>query len=86
MSSFKTIKTHHIDRGKGCKKRFWESLRQLNIINFKKNQVKLLTNEQQGSYENTKTCYICKEQFENKHVKDKKYCKIRDHCHLQENL
>ena len=26
-------------------------------------------------------CYICKEKFENKYWKDKKYCKVRDHCH-----
>ena len=28
-----------------------------------------------------KICYICKEKFENKHLKDKKYRKVRDHCH-----
>ena len=26
-------------------------------------------------------CYICNEQFENKYLKDKKYFKVRDHCH-----
>ena len=25
--------------------------------------------------------YICKEQFENKYMKDKKCCKVSDHCH-----
>ena len=43
--------------------------------------MKLLTKEQQESYENAKIWCICKEKFENKHVKDKKYCKVRDHCH-----
>ena len=43
--------------------------------------MKLLTNEQQESYENSKTCYICKEKFEDKYIKDKKYHKVRDHCH-----
>ena len=43
--------------------------------------MKLLTNEQQESYENAKICYICKEKFENKHLKIKKCCKVRDHCH-----
>ena len=43
--------------------------------------MKLLTKEQQESYENAKICYICKEKFENKYLKDKKYCKVRDHCH-----
>ena len=37
--------------------------------------------EQQKSYENAKICYIYKEKFENKYVKDKKYCKVKDHCY-----
>ena len=41
----------------------------------------LLTKEQQELYENAKICYICKDKLENKYVKDKKYCKVRDHCH-----
>ena len=41
----------------------------------------LLPNEQQESYEHAKICYICKEKFEDKFAKDKKYCKARDHCH-----
>ena len=43
--------------------------------------MKLLTNRQQRSYENAKVCYICKENFENKHAKDKKYCKVKGNCH-----
>ena len=43
--------------------------------------MKLLTNEQQESYENLKSCYIFQEKFENKHWKNKKYCKVRDRCH-----
>ena len=43
--------------------------------------MKSLTNEQQKSYENAKICYFDKEKFENKYVKDKKYRKVRDHCH-----
>ena len=48
--------------------------------------MKLLTKEQQESYENAKLCYICKEKFENKYVEDAfegllfsffaKFCKI----------
>ena len=26
-------------------------------------------------------CYICKEKFESNYVKDRKYCKVRDHYH-----
>ena len=43
--------------------------------------MKLLTKEQQESNENVKIYYVCKEQFENKYVKDKKYHNVRDHCH-----
>ena len=43
--------------------------------------MKLLTKEQQEPYENAKICYICKENFENKYLQYKKYCKVRDHCY-----
>ena len=46
------------------------------ITNFKKKKLKLLINEQQESYENTKICYICKGKIENNYVKDGKYCKV----------
>ena len=64
-------------------KKCCECLREhaMNIINFKKKKIKLLTKEQQESYKNAKICYICKEKFENKNVKDKKYCRVRVHCH-----
>ena len=63
--------------------RFGEFLRghAMKIINFKNKNMKLLTKEQQQSYENAKICYICKEKFLKKYIKDKKYCKVRDHCH-----
>ena len=48
---------------------------------LKRNKIKLLTKEQQESCENAKLCYTYKEKFENKCVKDKKYCKVRDNCH-----
>ena len=35
--------------------------------------MKLLTKEQQESYENAKICYIFTEKVENKYLKDKKY-------------
>ena len=37
--------------------------------------MKLLTKEQQKSYENAKIDYICKENFENRYMKDKIYRK-----------
>ena len=42
--------------------------------------MKLLTKEQEESYENGKISYICKEKHDNKYLKDKKYRKFRDHC------
>ena len=41
--------------------------------------MKLLTKQQQESYENAEICNICKQEY--KYVKDKKYCKVRDHCY-----
>ena len=41
--------------------------------------MKLLRTKLQKSYENAKICYICTEKFENKYLKDGKYCKVRDH-------
>ena len=84
ISSFRSIENKHdVYRGKDCMKKFCESLREdaMKIINFKKKKMKLLTKEQQESYENAKTCYICKDNFENKYLKDKKYRKVRDHCY-----
>ena len=43
--------------------------------------MELLTKEQKDSYENAKGFYICKEKFKNKQLKDRKYRKVRDHCH-----
>ena len=46
-------------------KKFSEFLREqaMKIINFKKKENRLLKKEQQESYENAKTCYICKEKL-----------------------
>ena len=65
-------------------KTFCEFLRDniMKIINFKEKKVKILTKEQQKSYENPKNCYIAKKNLEQKNIlKDKKYCKVRDHCY-----
>ena len=53
----------------------------MKIINCKTKKVKLLAKDLQESYDNAKICYICQEKIENKYLKDKKYCKVRDHCH-----
>ena len=48
---------------------------------MKRKKIKLLAKEKQKSYKNKNLRYICKEKFENKYLKDKKYRKVRDHCH-----
>ena len=53
ISSFKSIENKHdVYRGKDCTKTFCESLKEhaMEIINFKKKKIKLLTKEQQISY------------------------------------
>ena len=84
ISSFRSIENKHdIYRGKDCMKTFCKFLKEhaMKVINFEKKKMKLLTKEQQESCGNAKICYICKEDLENKYLKDEKYCKVRDHCH-----
>ena len=78
-----TENKHHVYRGKDSKKMFCQSLREhaIKVINFEKKQMKLLTKEQQKSCEDVNICYISKDKFENKYLEDKKYCKVRGHCH-----
>ena len=86
ISSFKIIVNKNDRyRGKDCMKKFCESLREhaMKIINFEKKN-KLLTKERKESYKNVKICYTCKEIFENKFLKEKKYRKVRDHFHYAE--
>ena len=65
-------------------KKFCESSREhaMKIIHFFK-KMKLLTKKQQELYENAKILYICKEKFENKYLREKKYCKVIDHYHYK---
>ena len=84
ISSFKSIENKHdIYTGKDCMKTFCEFFREhpIRIINFKKKKLKLLTKEQQGSYENAKMFYICEEKFWTQILKYKKHCNATDYCH-----
>ena len=64
ISSFRSIESKHdVYRGKDCMKKFCEFLREHTMkipIFKKKKKIKLLTKEQQESYENVKICYIFK--------------------------
>ena len=79
ISSFRSTENKHdIYRGKDCMKKSCEYLREheVKVINFKKKKMKLLTKEQQESYENAQVCYMCKEKFENKYLKDQNIVKL----------
>ena len=45
---------------------------------MKKKEMITLTIEENKSYHEQKVCYICKKEFR---IDDKKYYKVRDHCH-----
>ena len=48
-------------------------------INFeKKNEI---INKRAAGIAKCKICCNCKEKFKNKYLRDKKYGKVRDHCH-----
>ena len=49
----------------------------MKIINYEKKEMIPLTDKEKKSYEKQKICYICEKEFGN----DKKYRKVRDHCH-----
>ena len=77
--SFRSIENENdVYRGNHYMKKFCESLREhaMKIIDFKKKKMKLSTKEQQKIHENAKDCYICKEKFENKHLKYKRFRKL----------
>ena len=66
ISLFISIENKHdVYRGKDCMKKFSEFLREhvMKIINVKKKKMKLLSKEQQESYENAKICYIYQGKF-----------------------
>ena len=50
------------------------------IINYEKKGMIPLTEKEKESYENHKICHICEKEFSTDN-KDKKYHKVRDHCH-----
>ena len=65
---------------KFCELRIHAREHAIEIINFKKEKLKLLTKEQQESYENAKICYILKKNLKMNMLKIKNIVK-RDDCH-----
>ena len=65
-------------------KKFYESFREhtIEIINYRKKRevINKWTEELLSKLKNL--LYFCyNEKFEDEHATDKKYCKVRDHCH-----
>ena len=60
-------------------KRFCKDLRDraMKVIDYEKKEIILLTNEEKESYEKQKVCYISEKKINT----EKKYCKVKDHCH-----
>ena len=85
---FKTENKHEVYRGEDCIKKFCESSREhvMKITNLKKKEIKLLTNEQQEAFEKAKISYICREKFEDKHVKIKNIVKLEIIVIIQVNI
>ena len=69
-------------RGKNCMKIFCKDLKDqaMKIINYEKKEMIPSTDKEKKTYENQKNCHICEKEFSTDN-KDKKYHKLRDHCH-----
>ena len=61
-------------------KKFSKDLREhaSKIINYEKKKMMPLTTEEKIYHNKQKICYICKKEFD---ISNKKYHKVRDHCH-----
>ena len=67
-------------RGKDCMKKFNRDLREhaIKTINCEKKKMTPLTIKEKIYHNEQEICYICKKEFDKN---DKKYYKVRDHCH-----
>ena len=82
---FKTIENKHdVSRGKDIMKKFFESLREheMEIISFKKKKKKVINKRAAEIIQKRKNLlYLPRKTCKDKRTKDKKYRKVRDHCH-----
>ena len=69
-------------RGKDCMERFYKDLKEraTKIINYEKQEMIPLNDEENKFHKKQKVCYICKKEFRTDDD-NKKYHKVRDHCH-----
>ena len=49
----------------------------MKIINYENKKIIRLADKEKEAHETERVCCICKKEFSI----DKKYCKVRDHCH-----
>ena len=63
-------------------KKFCKDLREhaTKIINYQKKEMIPLTKKEEKKHNKQEVCYICRKEF-NTDDSDKKYHKVRDHCH-----
>ena len=79
ISSFRSIENKHdVYRGKDCMIKFCESLREhvMKMFYFKKKKMKLLSKEQQESYENAKSLLFVKKVLKISICKIKNFVKL----------
>ena len=50
------------------------------VISYEKKEMIPLTKKQEKKHNNQKVCHICKKRFST-HYNNKKYHKVKDHCH-----
>ena len=69
-------------RGEDCMKKFCEDLREhsTKISNYEKKEMIPLAKKEEKKHNKQEVCYICRKEF-NADDRDKKYHKVRDHCH-----
>ena len=74
-------------RGKNCMKKFCPDLREhaTKTINYGKKEMIPLTKEEKNWHNMQKVCHICKKVF-NTDYNNKKYHKVKYHCHYTEVL
>ena len=72
-------------RGKTCMKSFCLDLREhaTKIINYEKKEMIQLAKKEEKKHNKQEVCYICKKGFST-NDSNKKYHKVRDHCHYTE--
>ena len=70
-------------RGKNCMRTFCLDLKEhaTKIINYEKKEIIPLTRKEEKKHNKQKVCYICKKGFSTDDGDDKKYHKVKHHCH-----